>query len=889
MAKSFDYDVIVIGAGIAGFVSAVTANGLGKRVAIVEKRVVGGNCTNYTCIPSKTLIRVSHLSRDIAHLERFGLEMSDPSGLDTRKVMVHIRSVVQKAYEKDLPETFEKIGITVLSGVARFQDRHHVQVNGRTLSAKKFIIATGTRPLIPPIAGLRDIDYLTSENLYELDELPKSLITLGGGVDGLEYASAFGRLGVDTTVVEMAERLLPTADREVAKHLLGALRADGIKVLTGTKAMSVQEAQGKVLVGFAQEQDGREGEIEADRLLAAIGRLPDLEELSLESAGVKYTPKGIVTDRSLRTSAPNIFACGDIVGPYQLASTAEYQGTIAATNALLPAKRKVDYRNNVYVIFTDPQLAYLGLTEEQAHAKYGHTLKVYRFDYANMRRALVDGAQVGMAKFLCDGRGRLVGAHILGESAAEVIHEVQVIKAFRKPLHKLYSVTHAYPTYAQALVGRASQLAFLDKLGNSFMVNAALRIFPGLSNRMYLARDRLAEVERDVSDVETTKLRVSVETEATDQKAFVMEAVCMYDGACVIELPEDLTNHDEEPFLAVYSGSRSTDNKHMILNFSQVRRMNGIGAAMLVKLCIRAAKKGLHPAAFGLSEGLGDVFRVTGLDQVIRIHKSEEDALAAAGVVGGTSTPESETHVSVFEDREHWAEPVETLTVPPMPEEARNLNVDGCRAVGPVNGFGQLWQKIYRLHIDDHSTTPENAVATLKQNFVDFQPAFNRFFASQAGIRPGEIVLIDSITPGGPVSTGVMVLYADERSFTFMTPQGHPECGFVSFSAYGADGKTIVQILGLTRASDPLFEGAFHLVGSKIQVRIWTHVLTSMATFLGVPADITVEQTCVDRRLRWSEFWNVKYNSQIRTLAAEPKRWVNKLGSGRSGKGTHGD
>ena len=289
-------------------------------------------------------------------------------------------------------------------------------------------MAVGTRPLIPPITGLREIDYLTNENLYELDSLPRSLIILGGGVDGLEYASAFGRLGVKTTVVEMALRLMPMADRELVNRLLRVLQADGISILTGAKAASLRKEKDKVVLTFEQGE-GRYGEVQADRVLVSIGRKPDLEGLSLEKAGVKYTPRGIITDSKLRTSAPNIYACGDIVGPYQLASTAEYQGMLAATNAVLPIKRKVDYRNNVYVIFTEPPIAYMGLTEEEAYKKYGRKLKVYRFDYANMRRAMVDGKEVGVAKFLCDGRGRLVGTHILGEAAPDIIHEAQVIRA----------------------------------------------------------------------------------------------------------------------------------------------------------------------------------------------------------------------------------------------------------------------------------------------------------------------------------------------------------------------------------------------------------------------------------------------------------------------------
>jgi len=490
-----------------------------------------------------------------------------------------------------------------------------------------------------------------------------------------------------------------------------------------------------------------------------------------------------------------------------------------------------------------------------------------------MRRALIDGTTTGLAKFLCDGRGRLIGAHILGEAAAEIIHEAQVIRALKKPLQKLNLVTHAYPTYAQALVGRASQLAFLDKMGSSLFVNTALRFFPGLENRLSLARDRLAETHPAQSENKTARINVVIEAENKPPEQIQMNAVYMNDAACVIDLPQELMDHDERPIAATYAWNESKDPSNLILNCARVRIMNGLGASMLVKLSARAKTKGQNLSAFGVSHDLRQVFKVTELDQAIQVHASENDAILAARVSAAQSSLQIAEEPEALVNLTSWAKPVSELFVPAMPKEARNLNVNGLRAVGPVNGFGRLCQKVFRLRICDSIISPEEAIAALKENFPSFQPSFNRFYPSPGGIRAGEIVLINSSTPGGPVSTGVMILYADERSFTFNTPQGHPECGFVSFSAYEESRGTVVQIFGLARASDPVYEAAFRLVGSKIQTRIWTHVLTSLALYFGVPVDITLDQDCVDTRLRWSQIGNVYYNAQIRTLIHEPKRW----------------
>ena len=540
MAGKYDFDVVVIGGGIGGFVSAVTANSLGKRVAIVEKRKVGGNCTNFTCIPSKALIRTSHVNREATHLDDMGLSALSMSGVDTKNVMTRIRSVVQKAYEKDLPETFREIGIDVLSGAASFSDPTIFSSTGEASPRRSLSLLS-----VPVLSFLllraygnwtisqmrTSTKWKPSQNpfLYSVAEWMVSNTLLPSEGWGLRPLSW-----------RWLPHFLPMADRELVTTSSRFCRLTGYTFSPEQR----QKASPKMMVVVLTflKHNGEYGETRGERVLVSIGRKPDLEGLSLENAGVKYNSRGIITDKKLMTSTPNIYACGDIVGPYQLASTAEYQGMIAGANVVLPLKRRVDYGNNVYVVFTEPQIGYLGLSEEEAHRKYSHKLKVYRFYYKNMRRAMVDGTERGIAKFLCDGKGRLVGAHILGEGGAEVIHEAQVIKALKKPLHKLYSLTHAYPTYSQALLGRASQLAYLERMGDNFFANKALALFPGLENRLHLARIRLAETEPPPPASNPIEPMAAIHVDTYKE-----------DSVLIIRFPEDLTNYDEEPIFSAIS------------------------------------------------------------------------------------------------------------------------------------------------------------------------------------------------------------------------------------------------------------------------------------------------------------------------------------------------
>ena len=232
---------------------------------------------------------------------------------------------------------------------------------------------------------------------------------------------------------------------------------------------------------------------------------------------------------------------------------------------------------------------------------------------------------------------------------------------------------------------------------------------------------------------------------------------------------------------------------------------------------------------------------------------------------------------SLPRDAAFWAQSVDRLSVTDTPSGATNLNVDGRQTVGPLQGFGQLWQKTYRIRLEGATATAIEVVQVWKEHFPEFQPPSNRFYPSVAGVQPGEVVLINAMTPGGPVSTGVMVLYSDEEAFTLMTPEGHPESGWVTFSAYEEDGLTVAQVQSLARANDPIYEAAFHVIGSNLQEKIWKHVLTSLAAHFGVEQAVTLDKTCVDPKLQWSRMGNIRHNAQIRTLLytlAAPFRWI---------------
>jgi anti-anti-sigma regulatory factor len=352
--------------------------------------------------------------------------------------------------------------------------------------------------------------------------------------------------------------------------------------------------------------------------------------------------------------------------------------------------------------------------------------------------------------------------------------------------------------------------------------------------------------------------------------------VCMLDtNSFLIGLDSELNNFDEKPILDSSIPQRDGSKSILFLDFGKVAYINGLGATMLIKLVNQARQRNQKVVALGVNSHYRSVLKLIGLERVMPVYFTAEEALASVQI---SSSQFLRADISLVQPRDilFWANPVINLEVPALPPQAINRNVQGRGVAGPVQGFGQLWQKRYHLLIDKAGQTPESIIAILKQNLPGFQPAYNRFYPSPLGIQPGEVVAIDSSTPGGPVSTGVLVMFSDATSFTFITPYGHPESGWVTFSASTKGSKIEAQILGLARANDPVYEAAFRAIGSEMQVRIWTHVLNSLAKYLGVPEETKVEPKRIDAALQWSQTPNLWYNAQIRTLLDTPLRWLRK-------------
>ena len=448
--RRFDYNLIVIGAGSAGLVSAYIAATARAKVALIERDRMGGDCLNTGCVPSKALLRSARLMADARNAGRYGIARVDVQ-MDFAQVMARVHEVIRKIEPHDSVERYTNLGVEVITGEARIVSPWEVEVGGKRLSARSLIIATGARPLVPSIPSLDSVAYLTSENLWELRALPKRLLVLGGGPIGCELSQAFARLGSDVTQVEMAPRLLPREDADAAAEVASRFRAEGVRVMTGCKALRVErDREGDCLVCA---KDGEEVALPFDRLLLALGRKANVEGFGLQELGVEIRKNGTVeADPFLQTSFPNILVAGDVTGPYQFTHVCAHQAWYASINALLsPLWRfKADYRVIPWATFTDPEVARVGLSEDEARAQ-GIAVEVTRYGLDDLDRAIADSADHGFVKVLTPpGKDRILGATIVGEHAGDLLAEFVLAMKHGLGLNKLLGTIHIYPTLSEA-------------------------------------------------------------------------------------------------------------------------------------------------------------------------------------------------------------------------------------------------------------------------------------------------------------------------------------------------------------------------------------------------------------------------------------------------------
>jgi pyruvate/2-oxoglutarate dehydrogenase complex dihydrolipoamide dehydrogenase (E3) component len=462
MAK-FSYDIGILGGGAAGLTVAAGAAQFGAKTLLIEKRPrLGGDCLHFGCIPSKTLIRSAAVWAQARRTQEYGLPGLTLPPVDLGAVMDRVRDVIEKIQVHDSEERFCRLGAEVRFGSAHFVDAHTVEVDGRPLSARSWVIATGSRPSLPQIQGLASVPFMTNMTLLSRRSLPARLLVLGGGPIGLEMAQALARLGSRVTVVEFSDRILGTEDADMADIVRKRLETEGVAFLTGTKAVQAEAGGPGVRLTVMPAAGGAIRALDADALLVATGRRPNVESLGLEAAGVEFSEKGIPTDARLRTNVPHIYACGDVHGKFAFTHVAGYEGSVALTNAILRLPRKADYTTVPWCTYTDPEVASVGLNEQRA-LKAGVAHRVLQEPFSTNDRSLTDGEPEGRIKVLVSPAGKILGCQIVGAHAGELIHEWVAAMNGGVKLATLAGAIHAYPTLSE-ISKRVAGSLFAERL-----------------------------------------------------------------------------------------------------------------------------------------------------------------------------------------------------------------------------------------------------------------------------------------------------------------------------------------------------------------------------------------------------------------------------------------
>jgi pyruvate/2-oxoglutarate dehydrogenase complex dihydrolipoamide dehydrogenase (E3) component len=445
---AYDFDIGVIGGGAAGLTVTAGASQLGAKTLLVEKESeLGGDCLHYGCVPSKTLIRTATVYHLMNNARSFGLPQADIPPVDFQQVTDRIRSVIQTIQKHDSEERFCGLGARVAFGEPRFEDDHTIRLNGEVISARSWVIATGSSPGIPPIDGLNETPFLTNKELFYLDRLPQSMIILGAGPIATEMAQAFSRLGTKISVVQRSGQILSKEDKDMADQVMKVISNEGVTFHLNTAVVRTSDlGQHKEVV--IRDDQGKETRLKADAILMAMGRAPNIQGLGLEDIGVELDKRGVRVDNRLRTTQKHIYAAGDITGAHQFTHAAGYEGGIVISNAIFHLPRKTDYTFLPWCTYSDPELASIGMNEKRvAHA--GLEYSVWTENFVDNDRSLAEGERIGKIKMILSEDEKPLGVQILGPQAGELLSEWVAVLNGKVKLSTLASAVHPYPTLGE--------------------------------------------------------------------------------------------------------------------------------------------------------------------------------------------------------------------------------------------------------------------------------------------------------------------------------------------------------------------------------------------------------------------------------------------------------
>ncbi len=478
MAK-YDFDMGILGGGAAGLTVAAGAAQAGAKVLMVEKEGrLGGDCVYYGCVPSKTLIRSAQVYHLMKNADRFGLPEMNLRRPDYREVAKRIQSVISTIRKYDSEERFCSLGAKVEYGNASFVDEHVITLDGKRYAAKYWVIATGSSAAVPPIDGLKETPYITNKEIFSLEELPGSMVIIGGGPIGIEFAQAFTRLGTKVTVIENLGQILNADDKDMTDVVMSLLKDEGVEFYLDSAVKSTSAVGNEIEVLFQKE--GETKSVKAETLLVATGRRVNLEGLGLENIGVALDRRGLKLDERLRTTQRHIFGAGDVTGVYQFTHAAGYEGAIVLSNAIFHFPRKADYTYLPWVTYTDPELASIGMNERAAKAK-GIDYSVWSDEFVHNDRSLAEGEKIGKIKMLLDEKEKPIGVQILGPQAGELLSEWVAVMNGKIRLATLASAVHPYPTLAEINKRVAGNLLATKIFSEN--VKKALQFFFSLKGR----------------------------------------------------------------------------------------------------------------------------------------------------------------------------------------------------------------------------------------------------------------------------------------------------------------------------------------------------------------------------------------------------------------------